>query len=174
MLGFIKNYYQLVKLRSKGVKIMKDTNISYDSEVGQYTYIGNRCVITKSKIGRFCSIADNVSIGMGEHDLCEIANSSLFYSDEYNKLTNKECSIGNDVWIGVDSIIRRGCKIGDGVVIGANSFVNSDIPDFAIAVGSPAKVIKYKFDVDKISKIKESKWWNYSFEDAKKIISDIK
>jgi|GEM_PF-4654276 len=65
MLGFIKNYYQLSKLRNRGIKVMKDTNVSCDSEIGQYTYIGNRCVITKAKIGRFCSIADNVSIGMG-------------------------------------------------------------------------------------------------------------
>lgn len=69
--------------------------------------------------------------------------------------------IGNDVWIGVGSIIRRGVTIGNGAVIGANSFVNKDVPPYAFAVGSPARVIKYRFKKEMIEKIEESCWWQY-------------
>lgn len=152
---------------------MRNTLVSSDSSIGDYTYIGYNCSVTKARIGRYCSIADNVSIGPGEHDHREISTSSLFYEDMYNKLTSAKCVIGNDVWIGVDSIVRRGVRIGDGAVIGANSFVNSDIPDFAIAVGNPAKVIKHRFNEDKIRRIKESRWWDFEIKKAKEIIREI-
>ena len=50
--------------------------------------------------------------------------------------------IGNDVWIGRESIIMPGVTIGQGAIIGSGSVVTKDIPDWTIAVGSPAKVIK--------------------------------
>ena len=94
---------------------------SIDSD-GVSTLIG-----TVGFTGReYVSIANNVTIGAGEHDLNKISTSSLFYDNAYDVLTEKDCIIGNDVWIGVDSIIRRGVTIGNGAIIGANSFVNQD------------------------------------------------
>ena len=59
-------------------------------------------------------------------------------------------------------------------MIGANSFVNQSIPPFAIAVGSPAKVIKYRFSPEKIALIEASEWWNETdIEKAKKIIEEL-
>lgn len=152
---------------------MTNSLVSNDSQIGGYTYIGFNCCITKAKIGRYVSIANNVSIGLGEHDYNQISTSSYFYENAYEKLTAKECIIGNDVWIGVDSIIRRGVKIGDGAVIGANSFVNSDIPEYSIAVGNPAKVVKYRFSKEKIEMIRSSQWWNLDLKEAKKIIQQL-
>lgn len=93
--------------------------------------------------------------------------------DMYAELTKEDCRVGNDVWIGMDSIIRRGCSVGDGAVIGANSFVNKDVPDFAIVAGSPAKVIGYRFDEIKRKKIIDSDWWNKSLPEAKRIIERL-
>ena len=56
----------------------------------------------------------------------------------------KKISVGNDVWISANVTILKGVKIGDGVVIGAGSVVVKDIPDYAIVVGNPAKIIKYR------------------------------
>lgn len=56
----------------------------------------------------------------------------------------KKVCIGNDVWIGMRSIIMPGVKIGDGAVIGAGAIVTKDVPAFAIVGGVPAKVIKYR------------------------------
>jgi len=152
---------------------MLGSRISKDSIIGDYTYVGYNSYITKSVIGRYCSIANNISIGIGEHDLSKISTSSLFYENTYEALTEKDCIIGNDVWIGVDSIIRRGVHIGDGVVIGANSFVNCDVPDFAIVAGNPARLIRYRFSLEQINYIKASSWWDFEYEEAKNIICHL-
>lgn len=155
------------------VKIMSGSRISHDTIIQDYTYIGYNCTITKAIIGRYCSIADNVSIGPGEHDLSSISTSTLFCEEPYQLLTLKDCIVGNDVWIGVDSIIRRGVRIGNGAVIGANSFVNFDVPDFAIVAGNPAKIIRYRFSPVMIEKITNSQWWNYELEESRIIIDKL-
>jgi acetyltransferase-like isoleucine patch superfamily enzyme len=159
--------------RSKHIEVLYNTSVSCDSEIGKYTYIGGNVGISKTQIGNYCSIANNVSIGNGEHLLDNISTSSLFYENPYEILTKDDCLIGHDVWIGADSIIRRGVKIGNGAVIGANSFVNKDVPDFAIVVGNPAKIIRYRFSPNKIQQIISSKWWEYDIEEAKNIIDKL-
>ena len=63
-------------------------------------------------------------------------------------------SIGDNTWIGEGVFIMPGVAIGRGCVIGAHSVVNKDIPDYSIAVGSPAKVVKqYNFEMKKWEKI---------------------
>lgn len=153
--------------------IMQGTVIDEYTQIGKYSYIGNYCYLTKSKIGNYCSIANNVSIGQGEHDLTKISTNSIFYKNTFEELTKNECVIGNDVWIGVDCIIKRGVKIGNGAVIGANSVVTKNIPDFAIAVGSPARIIKYRFDDKKIKQINLSNWWEKDKIEAEKIIEGL-
>lgn len=106
------------------VDIQTGCVIGHDCLIGEYSYVGMNTTITRSAIGRYCSIANNVSIGDGEHDLYKPSTSSYFYEDAYNELTKSDCIIGNDVWIGTKSIIRRGIVVGNGAVIGANSFVN--------------------------------------------------
>jgi len=143
------------------------------TSIGNYCYIGRYCYLTRVKIGNYCSIANNVSIGQGEHDLTKISTNSIFYDNAFTELTKGDCEIGNDVWIGVDSIIKRGIKIGNGAVIGANSVVTKDVPPYTIVVGSPAKIIRYRFDESKIKLIEDSKWWTIPYSDAKKIFQDM-
>jgi virginiamycin A acetyltransferase len=177
MIGNLKNKIKSIKDKifpPPKVTIMSGAIVSNDSEIGDYTYIGYNSFVTRAKIGRYCSIACNVSIGLGEHIVEDISTSSFFYDDSYNVLTAQPCVIGNDVWIGVDSIIRRGIEIGNGAIIGANSFVNSDVPPFAVVAGSPAKIIKYRFPPEHIVKIEQSKWWDMELNQAKQIISGLK
>jgi len=154
-------------------QIMQNSILSGKNEIGDYTYIGYNCIITKSSIGRYCSIANNVSIGIGEHKINRVSTSSIFYEEPFETLTQGECIVGNDVWIGSNSVIRRGVKIGNGAIIGANSFVNKDVNDFEIVGGVPAKHIKYRFNLNNIKLINESNWWYLDLESAKIKIKEL-
>ena len=79
------------------------------------------------------------------------------------------------MWIGTEAVISRGVTIGNGAVIGANSFVNKNIPDYAIAVGSPAKIIKYRFHKQLRDKLINSEWWrNKNVEEVKEFFNSLK
>lgn len=75
--------------------------------------------------------------------------------------------IGNDVWIGARAIIMDGIKIGHGAVVAANAVVTKDIPPYAIVGGIPAKIIKYRFEPDKIERLIQSEWWKWDLEKIK-------
>jgi len=163
-------YVSYSAMRGTNITVMNGTFIDRFSQINSYTYVGFNCFVTKANIGRYSSIANNISIGMGEHKLDRISTSSIFYAKPYDVLTEHECCIGNDCWIGVDSIIRRGVNIGDGAVIGANSFVNQDVPSFAIVAGSPARIIRYRYSPTQIKEITNLHWWDYGFKEARERI----
>ena len=118
------------------------------------------------EIGRYCSIAKNVHYFGANHPIYSLSSSAIFFNKKLSKYPVKDVprsklQIGNDVWIGYGTIITCNCKkIGDGVIIGAGSIVTKDIPDYAIVVGNPARIIKYRFEKNTIDLLKESKWWN--------------
>lgn len=170
-------FWQKKKFRKRfheSTKVSASARISDDSQMGKYCYVGNYSDITKATIGNYVSIANNVSIGSGEHHLTNISTSSLFYDDPYEELTQGDCILGGDAWVGVDAIIRRGVSIGIGAVIGANSFVNADVPDFGIVVGSPARLIGFRFSEEQRATILKSKWWEEDLERAREIIKQLK
>lgn len=150
----------------------------YHSHVGYGTYIvGENGYIHDCKIGRFCSIASNCHIGLGDHPFEMVSTSPLFYqahsllpnsflaksvpcAEQTINNTPYKVIIGNDVWMGYNVCVKEGVTIGDGAIIGAKSLVTKDIPPYAIAVGTPAKVIKYRFTHDQIQKLLAIQWWN--------------
>jgi len=72
-----------------------------------------------------------------------------------------DITIGNDVWIGAKSTIMSGVKIGHGAVIGSGSVVAKDVPPYAIVVGNPAKIVKYRFDEQQIEDLLSIAWWDW-------------
>ncbi len=91
--------------------------------------------------------------------------------DHSKRDTRGPIQIGSDVWIGHNVTILSGVTIGDGVIIGANAVVAKNIPPFAIAVGNPAKVIKYRYSQEVIDALLKIKWWNWPKE---KITTNLK
>ncbi|MFC2097905.1 CatB-related O-acetyltransferase, partial [Bacteroidota bacterium] len=85
------------------------------------------------------------------------------YFEEYEKIL-----IENDVWLGANVIIVDGVKIGNGAMIGAGAVVTKDVPPYAIMGGVPAKIIKYRFEKDKIDFLQKSEWWNKDIDWLKK------
>jgi acetyltransferase-like isoleucine patch superfamily enzyme len=170
MISFLKR-----KILNKFYSMIGDYHyVDKNAIIGGNTFIGRFTLIGPCEIGRYCSIGTSVLIGPGEHPISRISTSvSLYNDDPYKVLTEKNCLIGNDVWIGSHSIILRGVSIGDGAVIGAGSVVTKDIPPFAVVVGVPAKILRYRFNQISINKIIESKWWEHDIEDAKRKICEL-
>lgn len=147
-------------------------NYCQESIIGRRSYTGCDTRIYNSIIGFFCSISWGVTIGGGEHKLNRISTHDFYYSrfsfrdknsksDDHDRYEDS-LEIGNDVWIGAGAVILRGITIGDGAVIGANAVVTKDIPPYGIAVGNPAKVIKYRFSKKIINELLELEWWKLS------------
>lgn len=141
--------------------------------IGDYSYIGEYSSIPYAIIGKYCSIGERCSIGGWQHDYGRISTSPRVYREilvqDYSD-QNQQVVIGNDVWIGDNVVILKG-KIGDGAVIGAGAVVTSNIPPYAIAVGNPAKVIKYRFQEDKIKQLLKEKWWD-DIEKYREVFND--
>lgn len=79
--------------------------------------------------------------------------------------------IGNDVWIGRESVIMPGVKIGDGAMIAAYSVVAKDIPPYCLAGGNPAKLIKKRFDDELTELLLNWKWWDFPPEKLADVLS---
>ena len=145
-----------------------------DAKIGNYNYFGPYSMINNATIGNYCSIAPNVKIGQGIHSMNYVTTYQKLSSELIGHSLNKEPAIiGSDVWCGANVVIMQGVKIGDGAIIGANAVVTHDIPDYAIAVGLPAKVIKYRFSEELIEIIKNSKWFNNDLDEARQIIKSL-
>lgn len=163
-----------------GSKIVRGVFMETNSQIiiGKYTSINGPntdlvSAINKIRVGNFCSIARNVSIQEFNHNFDTITSyhiqKNIFGKDsKLDICSNGDVVIGNDVWIGTQCIILSNAKIGNGAIIAANSVVNGEIPPYAIAAGSPAKVIKYRFDSDTIKLLEETKWWDWSVDRIKR------
>jgi acetyltransferase-like isoleucine patch superfamily enzyme len=149
--------------------IMKNHSLSNVS-VGKGTYIADNAIISDTTIGKFCSIGPNLLCGWGIHPIDGISTSPAFYSTKKQPgftfsntdkcVEQKHIIIGNDVFIGANVTILDGIVIGHGAVIGAGAIVSKDIPPYAIAVGSPIQIVKYRFSPEIINELLESNWWD--------------
>lgn len=152
-------------------------NIVYDNTtlvnviIGDYTYIGGNCKINNTSIGKFCSLGEEIKIGLGMHPLHLRSTFPGFYAKdssyygvepeyEYNGAQHLPIEIGNDVWIGTRATILDGVKVGHGAIIAAGAVVTKDVPPYAVVGGVPAKIIKYRFNEQQISELLSSKWWD--------------
>ena len=179
-----QTYFENVQTRIFNSKISTKANVGgpsqiNSSEIDDYTYISMNASILSTKIGKFCSIGPNLFCGWGIHPTNALSTSPAFYSTKgqagvtFSKedkiVESLKIEIGNDVFIGMNVTILDGIKIGDGAVIGAGAVVSKDIPPYAIAVGSPIKIIKYRFEPDVIEKLLKIKWWDFDVENLKKV-----
>lgn len=136
-----------------------------------YDFIGDKLII-----GKFCAIAKGVEFVMnGANHRMDAVTTYPFYimggdwggaiAPVKDELPLKgDTVVGNDVWIGQNVTVMPGVHIGDGAIIGTNSTVASDIPPYAIAVGNPCRIVKYRFKQDFIDYLLKIQWWNWDIE----------
>ncbi|HTN20027.1 MAG TPA: CatB-related O-acetyltransferase [Pelobium sp.] len=149
------------------------------SYLDDYSYVAHNANVSETKIGKFCSIGPNLMSGRGIHPTDMLSTSPMFYSvrkqngislSYINKIREtKPIRIGNDVFIGMNVVILDGIIIGDGAVIGASTVVSKDIPPYAIAVGNPIKIIKYRFDQTTIDELLSIAWWDFDEDELKEV-----
>lgn len=130
-------------------------------------------------IGKYCSIACGAKFMFtsGNHAMKSLSTYPfpLFieeWGQDWENLTNAwdnkgNIVIGNDVWIGYESVIMQGVHIGDGAIIGTRAVVTKDVLPYTIVGGMPAKPIKKRFDEKTIDKLMAIKWWNWPPEKVK-------
>ncbi|MGL4881365.1 MAG: Vat family streptogramin A O-acetyltransferase [Waterburya sp.] len=126
-------------------------------------------------IGKFCALAKGVKFIMNgaNHKMSGFSTYPFqIFSNGWEKVTPQanelpfkgDTTVGNDVWIGYESVIMPGITIGDGVIIAAKSVVVNDIAPYTIVGGNPAKLIRQRFDEKIIKKLLEIAWWNWDIE----------
>jgi acetyltransferase-like isoleucine patch superfamily enzyme len=162
-------------------KLIKEGRLT----VGKYTYGVENLIIKNYKgseanvhIGKFCSIGENITIITGGiHPSSWISTfplSERFASNKYLQKdmpsTKGDILIGNDVWIAQNCSILSGVRIGNGAIICSGAIVTKDVPDYSIAAGVPAKVIKFRFNVENIQVLNTIEWWSWSEDKIEKNI----
>jgi len=134
-------------------------------------------------IGKYCSFGEGVTIFAGGNHPVDFVTThplKLFFGKSDMSEWSHDCGddsehtvIGNDVWLGHQATILSGSTIGDGAIIGAKSVVRGNIPSYAIVIGNPAKVIRYRFDDEIIEELLKICWWNWPEEKVRKYAEHI-
>jgi acetyltransferase-like isoleucine patch superfamily enzyme len=142
-------------------------------QIGKHSTFGPRCFFRgEVEIGNYCQFGADVSFHSRNHPmeyLSTYQNSILFEGRLKTLRTDKKITVGHDVWIGHGAIILSGVTIGNGAIIAAGAIVQKDVAPFAIVAGVPAKLIRYRFSEDNISKINKLNWWALDPEEISKM-----
>lgn len=140
------------------------------SQMGDYSYLGMNTRADHLKIGKFCSISWNVSLG-GGYDYHRLSTHHFWFVPalgltqegsgmEKSAFFQKPLLLGNDVWIGANTVVMRGVQVGDGAVIGGGAVVTHDVSPYEIWARCPARKIGQRFSDEIIVELMEIQWWN--------------
>lgn len=144
-------------------------------EMGDYSYVVHDAQIIYATIGRFCSIASHTRVNPGNHPLERVALNHFTYRASAYGLGEDEAgffdwrrshrvTLGHDVWLGHGVIVLPGISIGTGAAIGAGAVVTKDIPPFAVVVGNPGRVLRFRFPEAVRESLLRIAWWDWPRE----------
>ncbi len=156
-----------------------------ETEFGDYSYVVHDSQIIYATIGKFCSIASHTRINPGNHPLERVALSHFTYrasayglgADEpgfFEWRREHRVTLGHDVWLGHGVIVLPGVSIGTGAAIGAGTVVTKDVPPFAVVVGNPGRVLRYRFPEEVREALLAIAWWNWPREKLAEALPDIR
>ena len=142
---------------------------------GDCSYIVADADIIYATVGKFCSIAAHTRINPGNHPLERVALNHFTYRSSAYGLGEDDAAffqwrrdhhvtLGHDVWIGHGAIVLPGVSIGNGAAIGAGAVVSRDVAPYAIVVGVPGRVLRYRFAPEIIAALERIAWWDWSHD----------
>jgi acetyltransferase-like isoleucine patch superfamily enzyme len=150
-------------------------SVYHQIEIGMYTSVPCQCLEQfrpGTRIGRYSTTFPTAMAFSGNHPMDRVSthafffNPALGYAKAENDIQRTHLTIGHDVCFYHNAVILASVsRIGDGAVIGAGAVVTKDVPDFAVVVGNPAKVMRYRFSKRTQRKIKASRWWDKTIEE---------
>lgn len=171
---------------------------TFQTKCGKYTFGPLKDHPLVEEVGAFCSFADGVDV-VSNHAMNYITTHPMLYKgnrnedldaikyDEYRdcdwffsgvepqgyRSKFRRIKIGNDVWLGKNVIITNGSYIGNGVVAGGGSTITKDVPDYAIVVGSPARIIRYRYNAQCIEALNKIAWWDWEDDEIRERFNDF-
>lgn len=147
------------------------------------TYTLSQQVNDTCEVGKYTSIAGGCEALIGS-DHPSIRDKRVVSNFPFKEKLNLDyvesgyskgpIKIGNDVWLCQGVKVLSGVTIGDGAIVGAYSVVSKSIPPYAVAVGNPAKVKKFRFGPRVRNKLLKIAWWNWEDDLIKERINDFK
>lgn len=162
---------------------MKWTEISHSLHVGAFSYQVSGYAFGL-RMGRYCSIGEDVQIGRQNHAMGWASTSPALYlgarilgaegypgHDEWQQTQPRLSEaptrarlthIGHDVWIGHGAYIAPGIKIGDGAIVAAHAVVTKDVPTMSVVAGNPARIVKKRLPDELAQLVLQSRWWRFA------------
>lgn len=144
-----------------------------------FPFIGDKLII-----GKFCAIARGAKFIMNgaNHKLSGISTYPFqIFGNGWEKVMpdlgelpyKGDTVIGNDVWIGYDTLIMPGVKIGNGAIVSSRSVVVTDVPPYTVVGGNPARHIKQRFSPEEVENLQAIAWWDWPVEKITQYLSLI-
>lgn len=159
--------------------------IASETEFGAYSYVAQDAEIIYARIGKFVSIASHTRINPGNHPMARASQHHFSYRASAYGFGDDDAAffdwrrahgvgIGHDAWIGHGAVIMPGRNVGIGAVVGAGAIVTHDVPDYAICVGNPGRVLRYRFPDAVREALKRIAWWDWPHDTLKNALDDFR
>lgn len=171
--------------------------VKHGTKCGKYSYGPLTDHWLVDEVGAFCSFASGTDV-VQNHAVEYISiHPMMYYDKKINPVLKKyedfekalwyfagiqpkgivknlkKIHIGNDVWLGKNVLITNSANIGNGVIAGAGAVITKDVPDYAVVVGVPARIIRFRYTPEEIDALNKIAWWGWSDEEIRERFDDF-